>query len=160
MSVSAALLTIALRSNQSWAFSPSYSRVNVAYHRSLTRVDMANPTESVFLTSETAKKCVDVADGTPVYAYSMSKLNENADACLAFPNAYGLTVRYAMKACPNGAILKFFNRKGIHIDASSGYEVRRALSCGIPPENISLSTQELPADFSELVNMGVKVNAW
>lgn len=119
----------------------------------------SNPTESAFLTPETAKKCVDAANGTPLYAYSMAKLNENADACLAFPNAFGLTVRYAMKASPNGSILKLFNKKGIHIDASSGFEVKRAMAAGVPAENISLSTQELPANFAELVDMGVKVNA-
>ena len=37
--------------------------------------------------------------------------------------------------------------------------MRRAISQGVPPENISLSTQELPHDFAELVDMGVKVNA-
>ena len=124
-----------------------------------TSLGMANPSQSVFLTSETAKACIDSA-GSPVYAYSLNKLEEFADACLAFPNAYGLTVRYAMKACPNSSILKFFNTKGIHIDASSGYEVRRAMTAGIPAENISLSTQELPDDFAELVDMGVKLNAW
>ena len=39
-------------------------------------------------------------------------------------------------------------------------KVRRAIAVGIPPENISLSSQELPADFAELMDMGVKVNAW
>jgi len=73
--------------------------------------------------------------------------------------AYGLTVRYAMKACPNGAILKIFDKKGIHIDASSGFEVRRAMEAGIPADHISLSTQELPADFADLMDLGVKVNA-
>jgi len=48
---------------------------------------------------------------------------------------------------------------GIHIDASSGYEVRRAIAAGVPPTSISLSTQELPEDFSELVDLGVKLNA-
>ena len=33
------------------------------------------------------------------------------------------------------------------------------MAAGIPPSHISLSTQELPADFAELVDMGVKVNA-
>ena len=84
---------------------------------------------------------------------------ETANDCLAFPNAYGLTVRYAMKACPNASILQFLSSKGVHIDASSGFEVRRAIAAGIPPENISLSTQELPSDFAELVDMGVKLNA-
>jgi len=119
-----------------------------------------NADHSVFLTPETAIRCIQVANGTPLYAYSLQKLKENADACLTFPNAYGLTVRYAMKACPNGTILKYFNKRGIHIDASSGYEVRRAIANGIPPENISLSSQELPQDFNELVDMGVKINAW
>ena len=39
-------------------------------------------------------------------------------------------------------------------------QVRRAMLAGIPAENISLSTQELPDDFAEFVNMGVKINAW
>jgi diaminopimelate decarboxylase len=119
----------------------------------------SNPASSVFLTPETAKECIDVAGGTPLYAYSLEKLDKFSDDCLAFPNAYGLTVRYAMKACPNAAILKFFNSKGIHIDASSGYEVRRAMDAGVPADHISLSTQELPKDFAELVDMGVKLNA-
>ena len=114
---------------------------------------------SVFLTAETAKACTDLA-GSPTFAYSLDKLQESADACLAFPNAYGLTVRYAMKACPNSAILKFFSSKGIHIDASSGFEVKRAMDAGIPAENISLSTQELPANFADLIKLGVKINAW
>jgi len=154
----AALFSVALGASQSMAFSPTFkSTFGVS---SSTKLQMASPAaQSVFLSPETAKKCVDVANGTPLYAYSMDKLTENADACLAFPNAYGLTVRYAMKACPNGTILKLFNKKGIHIDASSGFEVRRAISNGIPAENISLSTQELPADFAELVDLGVKLNA-
>ena len=117
------------------------------------------PSKSEFLTAETAKNCIDLA-GSPVYVYSAAKLEESADKCLAFPNAYGLTVRYAMKASPNVAILQLFMKKGIHIDASSGYEVRRAMKAGVPPEHISLSTQELPEDFAELVDLGVKVNAW
>jgi diaminopimelate decarboxylase len=153
-STAAALVAASLGASQCSAFAPSINSVS-----SSTRLDMSNPTESVFLTSETAKKSAEVAGGTPLYAYSMDKLNENADACLKFPNAYGLTVRYAMKACPNGSILKLFNKKGIHIDASSGFEVRRAIANGIPAENISLSTQELPADFAELVDLGIKVNA-
>jgi hypothetical protein len=34
------------------------------------------------------------------------------------------------------------------------------MAAGIPAENISLSTQELPSDFADLIEMGVKVNAW
>ena len=105
-----ALFSVALGASQSVAFSPAFrSKSGVS---SSTELQMASPAaQSVFLSPETTKKCVDVANGTPLYAYSMDKLTENADACLAFPNAYGLTVRYAMKACPNGTILKLFNKK-------------------------------------------------
>lgn len=152
---------LALPTATTFAFTPS-----TAFNRLSTKLNVleetsvaAPPSESVFLTAESAKKSIE-AVGSPLYAYSIPVLQENADKCLAFPNAYGLTVRYAMKASPNAAILQLFNKKGIHIDASSGYEVRRAISAGIPAENISLSTQELPADFAELVDMGVKMNAW
>ena len=151
--LSSALLALSVLSSTSAFTAPSSSRSSSA-------LNMANPEKSVFLTPETAAACIDIAGGSPVYAYSLDKLEEAADSCLAFPNAYGLTVRYAMKACPNSSILKFFNSKGIHIDASSGYEVKRAISAGIPAENISLSTQELPADFVDLVKLGIKVNAW
>ena len=137
------------------AFAPK----SVSSSVTTTALHMSNPTQSFFLTPETAKAAVEVAGGTPLYAYSLEKLEKAADDCLAFPNAYGLTVRYAMKACPNQAILNFFNSKGIHIDASSGFECRRAMAAGIPAENISLSTQELPADFAELCELGVKLNA-
>jgi diaminopimelate decarboxylase len=85
---------------------------------------MANPDSSVFLTAESAKACITAVGGSPLYVYSVPQLDKFATACLNFPNAFGLTVRYAMKASPNSAILKFFHSKGIHIDASSGYEVR------------------------------------
>ncbi len=97
--------------------------------------------------------------GTPLYVYSAQRLREQANAALAFPNAFGLTVRYAMKASPSRAILRLFDGLGLHIDASSGPEVRRALKAGIAAEKISLSSQELPLDFAELVQLGIKVNA-
>lgn len=97
--------------------------------------------------------------GTPIYVYDEKTLRANAEACLAFPNAFGLTVRFAMKACPTAAVLKLFHSMGLHFDASSLYEVRRAMLAGVPAEKISLSTQELPADFAEVLARGVKFNA-
>lgn len=157
-----AVLIASLRCWLCNAFTPSVHGSSSTRGRardSLSALAAKNPSQSVFLTPETAKVCIETAGGTPLYAYSLEKLNQAAEDCLAFPNAYGLTVRYAMKACPNASILKFLSSKNIHIDASSGYEVRRAMAAGIPADHISLSTQELPADFAELVNMGVKVNA-
>ena len=72
---------------------------------------------------------------------------------LEFPNAYGLTVQHAMKASPNGSILKYFLSRGTCIDASGGSGVRRAMDYGVLAEKISLSSQELLQDFAELVKM-------
>mmetsp|Transcript_25949 Transcript_25949/g.31492 ORF Transcript_25949/g.31492 Transcript_25949/m.31492 type:complete len:512 (-) Transcript_25949:345-1880(-) len=111
-----------------------------------------------FLTPEIAES-IRNAHGTPAYAYDLASLQKQAASALAFPNAFGLTVRYAMKSSPNAAILKVFHNMGLHIDASSGFEVRRAMAAGIPAENISLSSQELPEFFPELVQAGAKINA-
>lgn len=82
-----------------------------------------------FLTPGDVKKVRD-EHGTPAYVYDLARLKEQAGKVLAFPNAFGLTVRYAMKASPNAAILKVFRSAGLHIDASSGFEVRRAVKAG------------------------------
>lgn len=97
--------------------------------------------------------------GTPIYVYDEASLRRSAEACLAFPNEFGLTVRFAMKACPTAAILRLFDSMGLHFDASSIYEVRRAMRAGIAPEKISLSTQELPEDFADEIKAGIRVNA-
>ena len=93
------------------------------------------------------------AHGTPCYVYDQATLEAQADAMLGFPNAFGLTVRFAMKACPNASVLRLFAAKGLHLDASSGYEVRRAIKAGVSAERISLSSQELPGDFAELLRL-------
>ncbi len=97
--------------------------------------------------------------GTPVYVYSREVLRRQAAAVLAFGAPYGLTVRYAMKANPNRAILQEFDRLGLEIDASSGYESWRALAAGVAPEKILLTAQELPKDLARLVKQGVQFTA-
>lgn len=97
--------------------------------------------------------------GTPIYVYDENALRANVADCLAFPNAFGLTVRFAIKACPTASVLKLFLALGLHFDASSIHEVRRAMLAGVPAEKISLSTQELPEDFADVLRLGVKFNA-
>ncbi len=111
-----------------------------------------------FLTPEQAGAISDQF-GTPVYVYDEGTLKENAETCLRFPNAYGLTVRYAMKANSNAAILKTFEDLGLYFDASSGFEVERALRAEIAPEKISLSSQEIPRNLGELCEKGIAFNA-
>jgi diaminopimelate decarboxylase len=97
--------------------------------------------------------------GTPVYVYDQNALEQSAQALLAFPNAYGLTARYAMKALSTAAILRVMTDAGLDIDASSGFEAHRALRAGVAPERIQITAQQLPDDLEELVSRGVLFNA-
>ena len=109
----------------------------------------------------TASQCKDIAGrfGTPVYVYDEAGLKQSAREVLDFPRPFGFTARYAMKACSNAAILLVFHRMGLHMDASSGFEARRAMRAGIPAANVSLSSQEFPQDLVDLVEAGVSINA-
>lgn len=97
--------------------------------------------------------------GSPIYVYDEVKLKASADLTLNFPNAYGLNVRYAIKANSTAAIIKLFDSMGIHFDASSSYEVERLLTIGIEPGKIQLTAQELAPDLKELIERGVLFNA-
>ena len=97
--------------------------------------------------------------GTPVYVYDQARLEQAAREVLAFPNAFGLTARYAMKALPTRAILRVLTATGLHVDASSGFEAQRAIDSGIAPERIQITAQELPKDLKGLVERGVRFNA-
>ena len=74
-----------------------------------------------FITLQTARKIAEQFS-TPCYVYDEASLAAQAKKALGFPNAFGLTVRFAMKAASNRAILRLFNSLGLHIDASSAYE--------------------------------------
>jgi diaminopimelate decarboxylase len=97
--------------------------------------------------------------GTPCYVYDEALLEASARRALAFPNAFGLTLRYAMKANPNPAILRLFRKLGLHVDASSEWEVLRALRAGFPPETIQLTSQAPAKQLADLVARGVLINA-
>ncbi len=97
--------------------------------------------------------------GTPCFVYDESTIRWQVDTLKNFPAPFGLFPRYAMKACPTRAILSLITGEGVGIDASSGFEVDRAIRAGVEPAAISLSTQELPDDFGQWVRKGVKLNA-
>jgi diaminopimelate decarboxylase len=111
-----------------------------------------------FLTPEQAE-AVRNQFGTPAYVYDERTLKARAHDALSFPNAFGLTVRYAMKASPNAALIRILTGCGLHVDASSGHECERAMRAGVPADHISLSTQELPVDFRRLFQAGIRFNA-
>ena len=111
-----------------------------------------------FITEDNARS-IQRDFGTPVFVYDQKALEHQARIVLDFPNAFGLTVRYAMKACPTGAVLKVLAGAGLHIDASSGYEVERAFRAGIRPEQIQITAQQVPDNLKALVEKGVLYNA-
>lgn len=113
-----------------------------------------------FLNSEKAFRIREEV-GTPCYVYDEASLRSVAAKVLAFPSAYGVTTRFAMKACPNANILRLFRSMGLKIDASSIYEAHRSIAAGYEASDISLSTQEFPSDdeLKSLVKRGMSVNA-
>ena len=101
--------------------------------------------------------------GTPVYVYDESLLIKKCYECAGMPNAYGLTVRYAMKANSNRSLLRLISGAGLHFDASSLNEAIRANIAGIPYEHIMLTSQEVRegaerAKLEELLLLGLKYN--
>ena len=114
-------------------------------------------TDHHFLTYEDLEQ-IRVEFGTPSFVYQESILRANAKKLLDFPNAFGIFPRYAMKAAPTSTILRIFNSEGLGIDASSIFEVERAVRAGFGTESISLSSQELADDFRFWARDGVKIN--
>lgn len=101
--------------------------------------------------------------GTPLYLYDEQMIIKRCKAVLSMPNAFGLTVRYAMKAHSGKSILKIIEAQGLFFDASSLNEVRRAALAGIAYSKIVLTTQELPLrqdreDLEQMLLQGLKYN--
>jgi diaminopimelate decarboxylase len=122
------------------------------------KLKIGNFEMALFLTEKAVNE-IRSAYGSPVYVYDENTLRTQAGIALQFPSNEGVTVRYAMKACPNAAILQLFDHIGLSFDASSGYEVMRALAANISPQKISLSSQEFPTNFQELYSLGIEFNA-
>jgi len=97
--------------------------------------------------------------GTPCYVYDRGTLEAAARRALAFPNAFGLTVRYAMKANSCAAVLRIFRDLELHLDASSDHEVERALRAGFAPERIALTSQAPSRRLEEFIPRGVRYTA-
>ena len=102
--------------------------------------------------------------GTPLYIYDEALILERCKECTDMPQAYGLVVRYAMKANSNRTLLKLITGAGLHLDASSLNEVVRANLASIPYEKIMLTTQEVHTGpqretLEKLLQKGLRYNA-
>jgi diaminopimelate decarboxylase len=82
--------------------------------------------------------------GTPLYLYDESLIRARCRSLQQMPNAFGLEVRYAMKANSNRALLQVIHSEGVGIDASSPAEAERAHRAGVPYDRIMLTSQDIP----------------
>jgi diaminopimelate decarboxylase len=97
--------------------------------------------------------------GTPCYVYDRATLEAAARSALAFPRAFGVTVRYAMKANSCRAVLEIFRDLDLRIDASSDFEVERALRAGFAAERIALTSQAPSRRLRSFVEGGIRFTA-
>lgn len=111
-----------------------------------------------FLTPEIIRN-IGSSYSTPIFVYSERILREQARKVRAFSSRPGFLARYAMKTSSNKNILRIMQEEGLHIDASSGYEVFRAIEAGIPANHIQLTGQEMPKNLKEVCELGIEFNA-
>jgi diaminopimelate decarboxylase len=121
-------------------------------------MEPVSPAGPLFLTPERAEE-VRRRFGTPCYVYDRAALERAARHALAFPAPFGVTVRYAMKANPSRGVLEVFRGMGLHVDASSDFEVERALRAGFAPQAIQLTSQMPSRSLAEHLRRGVLFNA-
>ncbi|HEY5973336.1 MAG TPA: diaminopimelate decarboxylase [Geobacteraceae bacterium] len=101
--------------------------------------------------------------GTPVYLHDQEYIENSCEQLLSMPNAYGLHVRYAMKANSDRTVLRVVTNKGLDLDCSSLDEAARAHAAGIPYSRMMLTTQEVPSgaerkELEEMIKAGLKYN--
>ncbi len=81
---------------------------------------------------------------TPCYVYFEQDLIKNVKMFMDIPAPYGLVVRFAMKANSSAAILRLYDKMGVHFDASTFNECIRAMKgAGILGGKIRLTSQEV-----------------
>lgn len=94
----------------------------------------------------------------PCYLYDEKIIQQQIKKCKSFQSPFGLTICYAMKANSNVSILNLFHKENLSFDASSFYEVQRAIKGRIPADKILLSSQQVP-DFQQLKKAKIRFNA-
>jgi diaminopimelate decarboxylase len=99
------------------------------------------------LTLRDARAIADAVD-TPVFVYDLDAIRQRVErlhSTVASVAPFGFTLRYAMKANSCLALLQVLRDLpapiNLHIDASSEYEVLRAMRAGFPASRIQLTSQ-------------------
>jgi diaminopimelate decarboxylase len=99
--------------------------------------------------------------GTPTFVYDEARMRGAVEYLRALPSAFGHTIRYSIKANPSAAVIRLFDSMGTHFDASSVYEVQRAVRAGVDPSKILLTAQEavFDQDLLGLLDAGLRFDA-
>ena len=98
--------------------------------------------------------------GTPLFVYDRQRLAENARRLIAAFDAAGIRhrLRFALKANPDPRVLEVL-RPLAGIDACSPGEVERAIACGWPASEISVTATNLSdRDFDAILAHDVHLN--
>jgi diaminopimelate decarboxylase len=97
---------------------------------------------------------------TPFHVYDEKGMRENARRLVkAFSWAPGFREFFAVKACPNPAIMKILKEEGFGSDCSSMAELVLAERAGIRGENISFSSNDTPAEeYVKARGLGAIIN--
>lgn len=119
---------------------------------------MVNIEQLKFLLPEEAR-LIDEQFGSPVYIYDLATIKKNYNYLAEMPAAFDKTIRYSVKANPNGVLLNVFDRLGSHFDVSSVYEAMRCIAAGIEPQKILLTSQESANGWIDLCKQGVIFDA-
>jgi diaminopimelate decarboxylase len=97
--------------------------------------------------------------GTPVFVYDFDSIKRHYEYFASIPNAYGLKIRYSVKANPNRNILRIFDKLGARFDVSSTWEAKRVIDAGVKPTKILLTGQEMTAGWQYLCDAGIEFDA-
>src|SRR5215467_5239801 len=92
--------------------------------------------------------------GTPIFVYDLKTIEDRYAYFADLPNAFGLTVRYSVKANPNRTILKAYDGLGAMFDVSSVWEARRVAAAGISIKKVLMTAQETSKGWQELCESG------
>lgn len=98
------------------------------------------------------------AEGTPLYLYSASLINERYRELDAALGDYPHRIHYALKANSNLGIVRLLREAGSAVDANSGGEIGVALKAGVQPSEIVFTgVGKTAAELEYAVRLGVGV---
>ncbi len=97
--------------------------------------------------------------GSPLYHYDLDRVQAQAQALRSAISYPACTLLYAIKANPCPAIVKTLAAEGYGIDTLSPGEVAMALKCGVPPEQILYTENNMTdVEMADAHAAGVLIN--